>query len=48
MANQRKPSWMDRLRNVLAELEQLLLGPQPKPAPVPVPVRVRRDPRDRR
>ena len=46
MANQRD-SWAERLRKVLAELEQLLLGPHPKPAPVPVPVRVRHDPRDR-
>jgi hypothetical protein len=48
MAGQQKHSWGDRLRKVLAELEQLLLGPQPKPAPVPVPVRVPRDSRHHR
>jgi hypothetical protein len=47
MAEQ-KHSWVDRLRKVLAELEQLLLGPQPKPAPVPVPVHVPREPRNYR
>jgi hypothetical protein len=38
----KKRSVFDRIREILAELDQLL-APQPKPAPVPVPVRVRKD-----
>jgi hypothetical protein len=43
MANKFKRTLVDRIRDILAQLDRLLNPPQP--APVPVPVRV---PRNRR
>ena len=42
MANDRKRTVSERIRDLLLELERLL-SPEPHPAPVPVPVRVRED-----
>lgn len=47
MADRKERPIVERLRELLAELERLLTG-QPKPAPVPVPVRVRPDHRQLR
>jgi hypothetical protein len=42
MADNKKRPVIERIREILAEIDRLL-SPQPKPAPVPVPVRVRED-----
>ncbi len=42
MADKSRRTLLDRIRDVLAQLDRLL-NPQPRPAPVPVPVRVRKD-----
>ena len=42
MADQQKRTLIERIRDILAQLERLL-SPNPQPAPVPVPVRVRED-----